>query len=178
MIGTLQTSATFTSNADQLAQSWGYRRFVSAPLAAHTFAAADGNWTFSYARAENNLLHNQAVECIVSFWRPGTGAVVGGASNFPNFGGTEPASASTETTESLTTISGAITIIDGDIMVIEVSDLFTQGMSTAYTSTFYYDGTTEASATSCASFVTPPAALTLFVASIGTPNVNMAPQRA
>jgi hypothetical protein len=150
-----------TSNADSTQQAWGHRRFVSRPLAAHTFAAADGNWTFSYARSESNLLHNQAIGAIVYCWRPSSGAQVGTWS--VSFTGTEPASASTETAESLTAAGvNTSTIIDGDILVFDVWTAFIQGMNTAYTDQFAYNGTTEASTTTCATFVTPPAALTLF----------------
>jgi len=81
-----------------------------------------------------------------------------------NVTGTSPTAAATEQTESLTVAWSAtsVTILDGDILVFEVSTTFTQGMATAYTDSFSYDGTTEASTTTCASFVTPPAALTLF----------------
>lgn len=171
VIGALQTSATITSNADVLAQKWGYRRFVSAPLVAQTFATADGNWTFSYARSENNLNHNQAVICFVSAWRPSTGARVGAGGL--SITGAEPGSAATQLAESVTGVWGtSVTILTGDILVFEVADNFTQAMATAYTSTFFYDGTTEASATTCASFITPPAALTL-----ETPSLAHSPRR-
>ena len=55
-----------------------------------------------------------------------------------------------------------LTILDGDILVFDISDTFTQGMATAYTGTFCYDGTTEASTTTNAAFINAPVALTLF----------------
>jgi hypothetical protein len=155
-----------TSNADLLLQAWGHRRFVSRPLAAHTFAAADGNWTFSYARSESSLLHNQNILLNVTAWRPGTGAGVADLVTFNT--ATEPTVAATEQAESITATSGSHSIIDGDILVFDVCTQFTQGMSTSYTEQFAYNGTTEASTTTCASFVTPPSALTLFVA--GSPD--------
>jgi hypothetical protein len=178
-IGTAQTSSLITSTANTTAQKWGHRRFVSAPLAAHTFAVADGSWTFSYARAESNTNHNGQILATISSWRPSTGAFV----IFPmvSFSGTAMASTS-EATDSVTGFANStFSTQDGDILVIEVYDSFTQGMSTAYTSTFYYDGTTEASATSCASFVTPPAALTLYAGPAPQPlpaMIGQAVQRA
>ena len=154
--------STITAVANTTLQNWGHRRFVSRPLAAQTFASTDGNWTFSYARSESNTNHNQQIVLHAYPWRPSTGLRV--STGLVNVTGTEPTAASTEQTESLTAAWSAtsVTILDGDILVFEVSTSFTQGMSTAYTDTFNYDGTTEASTTTCASFVTPPAALTLF----------------
>lgn len=160
----LESSITAVANTS--AQSWGHRRFVSAPLAAATFASGDGNWTFSYARTESNLNHNQAVRCCIYCWRPSTGAVVValGASNVCTPVGTEPTVAGAQQAESVTATWGgtSVTIVDGDILVFDVTTFFTQLMNTAYTEQFAYDGTTEASTTTCASFVTPPVALTLF----------------
>jgi hypothetical protein len=164
-----------TANADLLQQLWGHRRFVSRPLAARTFAAADGNWTFSYARSESNLLHNQAIQCTGYWWRPSTGAQVGSGQVL--LIGTEPTVAATEQAQSVTATSNTQAILDGDIMVFEVSTNFTQGMNVAYTEQFAYNGTTEASVTTCASFVTPPSALTLFgAAAAEIPFVHMARQ--
>lgn len=164
VIGASQTSATITSTANTSVQRWGMRRFVSAPLAAHTFATADGQWTFSAAGAESSLNHNQSLTLYVYAWRPGTGARVGTSGQSINaISLAEPTSASTEQALSATNSwNTSLTISNGDILVFEITDAFIQAMSTAYTSTFYYDGTTEASATSCATFVTPPVALTLF----------------
>ncbi len=155
------TKSLVTSTADQLSQAWGHRRFISRPLAAHTFAAADGNWTFSYARQESNLNHNQAITCYVYTWRPSVGLITAAGATLT---GTEPTVAATEQAESITAAWGAVsvTIIDGDILVFDISTSFIQSMSTSYTEQFSYDGTTEASTTTCASFVTPPSALQLF----------------
>ncbi len=159
-IGVLETSSLITANADTTGQSWGHRRFVSAPLAAVTFAAADGNWTLSDASVESNANHNGTIDLVIYLWRPGTGARLGTISVHPTHTVTTTKTARTATAA----WSGTQAILDGDILVFEISDEFIQSMGTAYTSNFYYDGTTEASTTSCASFVTPPAALTLFTA--------------
>lgn len=152
--------ATGTAAANTAAQVLCLRLFVSRPLAAQTFATADGNWTFSYARGESNTLHNGVIKCGVYALRPTTGLQVG-AGSLTITGTTMAATA--ETANSVTGTWGtSVTIIDGDILVFEIADSFTQSMSTAYTTFFSYDGTTEASTTTCASFVTPPAALTLF----------------
>lgn len=163
--------SSITSNADTSTQQWGHRRFVSAPLAAVTFAAGDGNWTFSYARTESNLNHNLSMRCYVYAWRPSTGLRVGsgGAQAVYLNGGTEPTSAAAQQAESVTATWGGLSptslaISDGDILVFDVFAIFLQGMATAYTDQFAYNGTTEASTTTCASFITPPVALTLYSA--------------
>lgn len=155
--------STVTATANQVFQRWGHRRFVSRPLAAHTFASADGNWTWSCAYSESNLAHNQSLGLTVYGWRPSSGARVGSGSQWARLSQVEPTAAGTEEAHSAT-ISWAtsLTIADGDILVFDVWTEFTQTMSSAYTESFDYDGTTEASTTTCASFVTPPAALTLF----------------
>lgn len=164
VIGAAQTSSTITATANQLAQLWGHRRFVSRPLAAQTIAFSAGlSWTWSWARDENNLNHNLQMRCQIYAWRPSTGLRVGSGAQNLGAGGTEPTVASTEQAENGTFGSGQtdVTISDGDILVFEIFSSFTQSKSSALTDTFYYDGTTEASATSCASFITPNAAITL-----------------
>jgi len=156
--------STFTSNANTLQQDWGCRRFVTRPLAARTFAGADGNWTFSAATSESSLNHNQSITVVVYGWRPSTGLQVGTTQMTTSL--PEPTSASTETANSNTAAWGSsLTILDGDILVFDIWDSFVQSMGTAYTSNFAYNGTTEASTTTCASFISPPAAITLY-----TPN--------
>lgn len=157
-IGAAQTSVQITALANTSLQRWGYRRYVSSPLAAQTFATADGNWTFSWASLESNTNHNGAGACHIYLWRPSTGLRIGTVFAVPSASITSTTQQALSATD---TMSGTQAILDGDILVFEVSDVFTQSMSTAYTSTFFYDGTTEASTTNCASFVTPPAALTL-----------------
>lgn len=150
-------------------QTLGHRRFVSRPLAAVTFAAADGNWTFDYAAYESNTNHSTNLgdgpQCGIYLWRPSTGLRVGSAQiRLTNGTLTTSEAHYTSSVSFGETWSGTQAILDGDILVFDIFSDFTQGMSSAYTDTFAYDGTTEASTTTCASFVTPPAALTLFTA--------------
>lgn len=171
--------STITSNADTNTQNWGHRRFVSRPLAAQSIPFNTPiSWHFSYARTESNLNHNQSIRCQVYAWRPSTGARVGSAStNIVEFDGAEPTVAAAEQVENITGLIGSVSlsIQNGDILVFDVGTVFTQGMATAYTESFAYDGTTEASTTTCASFVTPPSALTLAAAT--TPSLVYADQR-
>jgi hypothetical protein len=164
-----------TATANSSPQLWGHRRFASRPLAAHAFTTAEGNWTFSYARSESNLLHNQGIRCRAFLWRPSTGAIVGLKSDGPLFSGAEPLTTGEEAESVTATWFNNNTSADEDILVFDVWTSFTQGMNTAYTDQFAYNGTTEGSTTTCATFVTPPVALTLFSAS---GNVTVTGQRA
>lgn len=180
--GSAQQAATMTAQAVTGVQRLGLRRFVSRPLAAHTFATADGSWTFSYAGLESNTNHNATFVCAVYVWRPGTGAQVGASWALVTTAGIAPsttAQAAYSGTGTWNQGGGAsVTCQDQDILVFDVYDQFNQGMASAYTSTFDYNGTTEASTTSCASFITPPAALTLYTAPVaGSPDVAMARTR-
>jgi hypothetical protein len=170
VIGTLQNTSLITAVANLNSQQWGHRRYVSRPLAAQTISAG-GTWTFSLAALESNTSHNGVMGLGVYPWRPSTGALVG-----TGFAGLQASLTATgQTAYSVTsTWKNGSSLLDGDILVFDVLDIFTQSMSSAYTSQFAYNGTTEASTTSCASFVSPPAALTLFTAAAaGIPDVGM-----
>ncbi len=158
-IGVLETSSVVTATANTNAQTWGHRRFVSPPLAARTFAAADGTWTLSWANVESNTNHNGSQTGNIRIWRPSTGAVVGTAHVL--LSGSVISSTTKASNSGTGSWSGTQAILNGDILVFEISTNFTQSMGTAYTENFYYDGTTEAGTTSKASFITPPSALTL-----------------
>lgn len=165
--------STITAVADVNQQLWGHRRFVTRPLAAQS--TPGGTWTFSYARSESNLNHNQAVRCVVYRWRPSDSSQSGVLQTFV---GAEPTTAATEQAESIPiNFPTAETLLDGDLLVFDVTTVFTQGMGTAYTEQFAYNGTTEASTTTCASFITPSAALTLSAggAAAQVPYVNRMP---
>ncbi len=145
-------------------QRLGHRRFVTPPLAARTFTTPDGNWTFSHGGTESNTNHNsgggEPFRISIYPWRPSTGARVGTGIIAIS---TTTLTATTETSCTGTGAwSGTQAILDGDILVYDVYTTFNQGMATAYTDSFSYNGTTEASTTTNAAFVNAPAALTLF----------------
>lgn len=152
------TKATCTSAATTSAQRLGIRRFVTRPLAAKTFAAADGNWTWSFAASESNAAHNGKANLWAYLWRPQTNARVGTEAVIIVPG--EPGI--TETAQTATgTWTGTTTIQEGDVIVMDIYDEFTQGGAVSRTFSLSYDGTTEANTTTCASFLSSPAALTL-----------------
>jgi hypothetical protein len=167
VIGTANpdTESQITSTANTNRQIWGHRRFVSRPLAAQTISFSSSSWAFSSAFSESNLNHNQAIVGYCYAWRPSINNFVGSAlTNAVRWTNAEPTVAATETTGSPATTTGTdVAISNGDILVFDICTDFTQAMSTAYTDNFAYDGTTEASTTTCASFITPPSALTLYL---------------
>lgn len=154
------TESSITAAATSVLQRLGHRRFVTRPLAAQNVSTGSLTWTFSYARSESNTNHNGDIVLGVYAWRPGSGAQVG--SLIVSITGAVMA-ATAETADSKTAIeNGAVTVQDGDILVFDVMSKFTQGMNTAYTDQFAYDGTTEASTTTCASFIICPTTLSFF----------------
>lgn len=158
------TESTLNSNADTNQQQWGHRRFVSPPLAARTFAAGDGNWTFSFAASEGNAAHNGLIAVCIYGWRPSAGVEVGDPTLACAVvgGGSEAGTSETAISATAAWKATSLTILDGDILVFDVTSQFTQSMGVSYADNFAYDGTTEASTTTCASYVTPPAAVTLY----------------
>lgn len=154
VIGTSQTSMVFTNPADLLDHTTTFLRFCSAPIATQTITFAQST-TVSLARAESSLISDFFwITRVVAVWRPAGGTLVG---RVISAGGNsvENTVAATEQTYSVTqNTETGVNALNGDILVIELGRTSNvQTMATAYTNTIYYDGTTEASATSCASFL-------------------------
>ncbi len=164
---------TWTAQASSTApdQILGVRRFVTPPLAARTFASGDGAWTFSCGQFESNTNHNMLLTVVIYCWRPSTGARVGAGTQNCLISLAEPGTTETASSNTAAWQAGGannVTILDGDILVFDLADTFRQGMATAYTGTFCYDGTTEASTTTNAAFINAPVALTLFTGPAAT----------
>lgn len=179
-IGVLQTSAALTTVAGTSAQQTWFRRWVSDPVAAQTFGATAA-YTASWASSQSSTNSNFNEEWIVAIWRPGTGAIVGRITD--NATVFETASAAGGTTQTARTATAPIAnltdvvALDGDIIVVEHwRDERVQSMATAYTNTVFYDGTTEASTTTCASFIDFGADIPMFSAAAAqVPYVNPMP---
>lgn len=150
-----QTSIALTTNNVQTPQPSLMLRCVSAPIAAQTLSAQ--TITLGVGVKESNTNSNFACELVVlAVWRPGTGAIVGYLFDTGGLG-VGPGVLGNSTSQ-LWGTSGVtcspVTSQDGDILVFELwRSTATQGMSTAYTNTIFYDGTTEASTTNAASYV-------------------------
>ncbi len=151
--GAGQTSVAFASAA-ATAQSQWVRRFCSGPIGGQSLLTTSAGFQLHYAAQQSNTNANFAPGACCVIWRPSTGVVVGrfvdiGAMGLGQaLGGTVeawPGSNSANTT--------AVTVLDGDIIVVEVWNNNPQGMTTSYTDTFYYDGTTEGSSSTAASFI-------------------------
>jgi len=157
-IGSSQVSQALTTLAQTGAQQNWMTRHISNPLAAQTIAA--GTWTLSAALSQSNTASAVKLELgAIYIWRPGTGTKVGNIFT-PAAGSSGPASTA-EAAVSATGSGASITIQNGDLLVVEVWTSNTQTMATAYTNTFFYDGTTEASSSSCASYLNAPADIPL-----------------
>ena len=156
-IGKSQTTATKTSAATVSTTSYYFTKWVSPPLKSGVTISAQ-TWTLSFAGLEANAAANWPttttgtvpISCYV--WRPGTGALVGAILNGTSVTGF--AEAGTSSTAISGTFTGAsVVALAGDVIVFELVATTTQGGATARLLTFNYDGTTEASTSSCASFL-------------------------
>lgn len=154
--GTLVT-ATLATAASVAAQVSVYGRFISTPFTNDTALHTGTGYTLKYygADMETNLSANHWVGRLqIYVWRPSTGAKVGDIlTNAAQLGAAaiEPSAASSIRTSgyAATTITsvGDINALAGDVIVVEPYAAFTQGAATAYSTSFYYGGTTDPSTT-------------------------------
>ena len=177
-IGTSQDSLVLTSNATTSQQTYYFTRFVSAPLNVTSISA--NTWTYFYAVKESNASANFPVngsgplDINLYVWRPSSGIKFGTIAQGLSTSTAEPVAGSeVAQTE---TFSGALIpgMQAGDVLVFEVWFVVTQSAATAYTDTFYYDGTSEATGvqTSVASYISTPQNLTFAATSIDMTNVS------
>lgn len=160
-VGSGQTSQAVSTTATKSTQSSWYRRFLSAPIAAQTFAAGViTNYEVGYSQSNTNSAINAGNLCL-AVWRPLTGAIVGRiVDNIPTTAGGDTAS-TTQQANGLGLLSAEVTAQDGDILVAEIWTANAQSMATSYTNTVFYDGTTEASTTNEAAFILFPSPVTM-----------------
>jgi hypothetical protein len=169
-VGTAQTSLVLTSNATTSIQRYYFTRFVGPALSGVTQIDAN-TWTWNWAQKESNASANfpvsvtntpTRVTCYV--WRPGTGKV-GNILDGNSAAQVREANTVTEINQE-PTFSGSLvsSVSNGDVICLEVIFEVTQAAATAYTDTFYYDGTVVTtgplnSVTDHASFLETPQSL-------------------
>lgn len=164
-VGATQIQTTLTTLAQTSSQQNWHRRWISPPLAAQTITALGQTWTLSIAASQSstnsNMTFSSSLACI---WRPSTGVKVANLWDQVTLN-TSSGPGASFTTEaafapSLPQTAGTNqTCQDGDVLVFELWGFNVQGMATAFTNSVYYNGTTEASATSIASYLLAPADL-------------------
>ncbi len=142
-IGTGQASLSGTSLAQTTGQRGLLGMFISPPLSGAQ-TVGGGDMILNAAEAEAHLDANFWINSLTAYvWRPSTGALVGYIRDTGASGGTEPTSASSEQVSHLMGLTTSpVSAADGDVIVGEVWAVHTQATATAYTCTFYYDGTT------------------------------------
>lgn len=143
--GSLQVGPTATSLANTTAQHHFIRWFCS-PLLSGSNTVGGGTWTFNCAQQESNTNSNFVINGVdVYIWRPSTGALVNQVKDWAgaSLGGVKPTAASSEQVNTFSFTTTARAALNGDVIICEVWAAFTQSMGTAYTETFFYDGTTE-----------------------------------
>jgi hypothetical protein len=158
-VGSSQVTATTGAQSfgTGSTQCW-FRRFISEPLNAQSIGA--GTWTMSGAGRETSANANQFMGvggCWL--WRPSTGAII--TTIFTISGSSTSTEPGTTQTAVVGTCTGgaAATALAGDVLVYELWSSGAPSMSGTYTIDVFYDGTTEASTTSCAAFLQAPAAI-------------------
>jgi hypothetical protein len=166
-----QRSGVLTTLANTSAQRSLLRRFVSAPLAAQTMTSQ--TITVGAARSESNTNSVFQLGVAIFLWRPGTGAFVSEVQAAQ----AQLAATASEVWGTSTFSSNQQSCLDGDILVFEIwRDNAVQTMGTAYTNTFFYDGTTEGSATTPASYVDFANTVMFYTVAAQVPYTNPMPQ--
>jgi len=162
--GASQTSVGGNSLATTNAQDNFFTSFSSAALGAQTINA--NTWTLAVATSEANGQANSFTICSVYVFRePST--VVGFIYDSDTALGAEWGAS--EDGQVLTFSGASVTAQEGDYLVLEFWRHAIQGMTTAYTQTLYYDGTTDVTDTTsadAASYIETPQNLTFFSANI------------
>jgi hypothetical protein len=167
-IGTSQTSLANSSTPDTGAHNYYVARWVS-PVLNQTSVAAN-TWTYNFASAESNANANfpcsgtnQPVRVNCYVWKPSNGTKYGTILD-GNTGNLfdEPA-VTTETAHEGTFTGAAVSSLTANdaVIVFEAWFVLTQAHASAYTQTFYFDGTTEnstenAAVSNHASFISTP----------------------
>lgn len=138
-LGNAGANQNHTSLASTSAQKTWKGRWTSNPLAAQTIAAQ--TWTFNFAASIQNAAANAFLALSVYVWRPSTNSLVGFIyDSVSPLGTVWPTSL---TTRQITFSGSAVTAQVNDVLAIEVWDVATQTMATAYTVSFYTDGRME-----------------------------------
>jgi hypothetical protein len=144
--GISQVGPTDLTEAVAANQSHFIRFFMSRPLASNQ-TVGGGTVTLNVADSESNTSANWVINnAIVYVWRPSTGAVVGyvleGAAGRTTVALEASGASSEETSINAWATTSAISGLTGDVIICEVWSTFTNGMNTAYTIGFNYDGAT------------------------------------
>lgn len=162
--GSAQTSAGVTASYGAVSTLVFLARFISPPLnGAQATSGTNEIVTISAAADETSLNANRTFTAAAIYvWRPSTGARIGFLIDNAVAAGTEPGT--TETALTKTHACNNVAASNGDVVVVEAWSSGTPSMAASYTENWYYDGTTEASITSCAAFISWPTTTMTFQA--------------
>lgn len=170
-IGTSQASIAITSINDTSAHNYYFTRFASQSVYQSSIAA--NTWTLFFATQESNTsanfpvtANNKAIRITCYVWRPSNSSLVGWILEGASAATVDEGSSGSELAK-VVTFSGSevLNVQDGDVIIFEVIFQITQGAATAYTDTYYFDGTTTYTdgtpASSAASYLETPENLAL-----------------
>lgn len=170
--GTTQTSVAQATNAVTSAQSIWLRRWVLGPFAAQTIP--DGTtFTLHIGSSQSNTNSNMRPAHAIAFWTPSTGTL-GINQMISPWSNTAVAPGTTETATTFAmNTTNSVDLADGDVLILEVGRAATsQSMSTSYTNTLFYDGTTDDSTSSNAAYLLSSVNLLLSTAADPFPYVG------
>jgi hypothetical protein len=169
IIGTAQTSLVLTSNATTTLQRYYFGRFATTTLSNISSITAQ-TWTYNFASVTNSTGGrfpvtgtNAPVRVVAYVWRPSTASKVG---DIVDGNSASTVDLTTAERAQITTFSGnqVLGVQDGDVICFEVWFEISQGLASALTDTFYYDGPTvttvkNTSVSNHASFIQTPQGL-------------------
>lgn len=168
--GSGQVSKSITTLASTASQPSPIVAFCTPPLNAQSIAAQKVD--FNGAASESNTNSDFFIAMTITLWRPSTTSVVTRLHDVVSNNTLEAGTTQTALSGAQTAIGASATAQAGDIIVIEIwRTTGVQAMGTAYTNTVYYNGTTDASTTNCATFVN----FQLSTLSFQTPAASTAP---
>jgi len=178
--GTSPASVVLTSTADTGAHNYYITKFVSQPLYETSISA--NTWTYAFAAKESSTSanfpvtsNNKSVWVNAYVWRPSNSSKIGTILDGTTAATVDEGAAATEVYHIVTFSGSAVSSMqDGDVIILEVWFQITQGAATAFTDTFYYDGTTvsaeNATVTTPASYLETPENLILNPTTTVTPS--------
>ena len=133
------TSTCDTSNTNQ---SGCFGTWASKPLAAQTISAQ--NWTLGLTGNESSTNMNAFWVATIGVWRPSTQSVVGYI--YDNIAQLGSELGTSDSGQVITVAGSAVTTVDGDVLFCNVWWRGTPTMSTSFTATFKYDGSSVVTA--------------------------------
>lgn len=175
-IGTAQASIALTTNGVTTAQPSMIGRWLSAPLATQTISST---WSITMHIGASEASTNSVfqIDYLLGVWRPGGGSSVGLVADIGG-GSYNTTALETDISTGFFALTSSVNCLNGDVLVLEIwRSSALQTMATAYANTIFFDGTTEASATTNAAYINFTNTIAMYSAPTPAPDVTVARTR-